>query len=113
MKIKYQGNDEETAATTAAAFLLGLGAWRREAASLAAHAFYLMRECYEAKVQFAFPRVVARDGAPHVRQAPSALSAPLREIKSGPADAPRESRLLIWNLWSKRNPLGQVVPNMV
>ena len=38
------------------AFLLGLSKWRPEAASLAAHAIYLMRECYEAKVQFAFPR---------------------------------------------------------
>ena len=44
------------------AFLQGLGPWRREAASLAAHAFYLMRECYEAKVQFAFPRICRVDG---------------------------------------------------
>ena len=44
------------------AFLLGLGPWRREAASLAAHALYLMRECYEAKVQFAFPRICRVDG---------------------------------------------------
>ena len=44
------------------AFLLGLGPWCREAASLAAHAFYLMRECYEAKVQFAFPRICRVDG---------------------------------------------------
>ena len=44
------------------AFLLGLGPWRREAASLAAHAFYLMRECYEAKVQFAFPRICRVEG---------------------------------------------------
>ena len=44
------------------AFLLGLGPWRREAASLAAHAFHLMRECYEAKVQFAFPRICRVDG---------------------------------------------------
>ena len=44
------------------AFLLGLGPWRREAASLAAHAFYLMKECYEAKVQFAFPRICRVDG---------------------------------------------------
>ena len=36
------------------AFLLGLTPWRREAASLAAHALYLMKECYESKVQFAF-----------------------------------------------------------
>ncbi|MBP5586606.1 MAG: radical SAM protein [Lentisphaeria bacterium] len=44
------------------AFLLGLGPWQHEAASLAAHAFYLMRECYEAKVQFAFPRICRVDG---------------------------------------------------
>ncbi|MBP5285515.1 MAG: 2-iminoacetate synthase ThiH [Kiritimatiellae bacterium] len=44
------------------AFLLGLGPWRREAASLAAHAFHLMRECYEAKIQFAFPRICRTDG---------------------------------------------------
>ena len=44
------------------AFLLGLGPWRREAASLAAHAFYLMKECYESKVQFAFPRFCTVDG---------------------------------------------------
>ena len=44
------------------AFLLGLGPWRREAASLAAHAFYLMKECYESKVQFAFPRFCQVEG---------------------------------------------------
>ena len=44
------------------AFLLGLGPWRTEAASLAAHAIYLMKECYEAKVQFAFPRFCRVDG---------------------------------------------------
>ena len=44
------------------AFLLGLGPWRREAVSLAAHAFYLMKECYESKVQFAFPRFCTVDG---------------------------------------------------
>ena len=44
------------------AFLLGLGPWRREAASLAAHAFHLMKECYEAKVQFAFPRICRVEG---------------------------------------------------
>ena len=44
------------------AFLLGLGPWRREAASLAAHAYYLMKSCYEAKVQFAFPRIRPVDG---------------------------------------------------
>ena len=31
-------------------------------AVLAAHAFYLMRECYEAKVQFAFPRICRVEG---------------------------------------------------
>ena len=44
------------------AFLLGLGPWRREAASLAAHAMYLMKECYRSKVQFAFPRFCRVDG---------------------------------------------------
>jgi len=44
------------------AFLLGLSKWRPEAASLAAHAMYLMRECYEAKVQFAFPRFCQTEG---------------------------------------------------
>lgn len=44
------------------AFLLGLGPWRTEAASLAAHALYLMRECWESKVQFAFPRFCRVDG---------------------------------------------------
>ena len=39
------------------AFLLGLTDWRPEAASLGAHAFYLMRECYRSKIQFAFPRI--------------------------------------------------------
>ena len=44
------------------AFLLGLTPWRREAASLAAHALYLMKECYESKVQFAFPRFCRVEG---------------------------------------------------
>ena len=44
------------------AFLLGLNPWRPECASLAAHAFYLMKECYEAKVQFAFPRFCPVEG---------------------------------------------------
>lgn len=44
------------------AFLLGLGPWRREAASLAAHALYLMRACTTAKVQFAFPRFCPVEG---------------------------------------------------
>ncbi|MBR1870531.1 MAG: radical SAM protein [Kiritimatiellae bacterium] len=48
--------------TLGCAFLLGLGPWRPEAASLGAHAFYLMKECYEAKVQFAFPRFCRVDG---------------------------------------------------
>ena len=44
------------------AFLLGLSPWRAEAASLAAHAIHLMRECYRAKVQFAFPRFCPTEG---------------------------------------------------
>ena len=44
------------------AFLLGLCPWRPEAASLGAHAFYLMKECYESRVQFAFPRFCRVDG---------------------------------------------------
>jgi len=48
--------------TLGCAFLLGLGPWRPEAASLAAHALYLMKECYESKVQFAFPRFCRVDG---------------------------------------------------
>ena len=48
--------------TLGCAFLLGLGPWRPEAASLAAHAFYLMKECYESKVQFAFPRFCPTEG---------------------------------------------------
>lgn len=44
------------------AFLLGLSPWRAEAASLAAHAIYLMKECYQAKVQFAFPRFCPTEG---------------------------------------------------
>lgn len=39
------------------AFLLGLDDWKSEAASLAAHAFYLQRECWQSKLQFAFPRL--------------------------------------------------------
>ncbi len=44
------------------AFLLGLSPWRAEAASLAAHAVYLMKECYESRIQFAFPRFCRVDG---------------------------------------------------
>ena len=44
------------------AFLMGLVPWRPEAASLGAHAFYLMKECYESKVQFAFPRLCPVEG---------------------------------------------------
>ena len=43
--------------TLGMAFLLGLAPWRSEAASLAAHAIYLMRECFQSKIQFAFPRI--------------------------------------------------------
>lgn len=39
------------------AFLLGLDDWQSEAASLAAHAFYLQRDCWQSKLQFAFPRL--------------------------------------------------------
>ncbi|MGN0852753.1 MAG: radical SAM protein [Kiritimatiellia bacterium] len=42
--------------TLGCAFLLGLCPWRAEAASLGAHAIYLMKECYASKIQFAFPR---------------------------------------------------------
>ena len=48
--------------TLGVAFLMGLAPWRREAASLAAHAWHLMRDCYEAKVQFAFPRLRPMSG---------------------------------------------------
>ena len=48
--------------TLGCAFLGGLGPWRPEAASLGAHAFYLMRACYTAKVQFAFPRFCPVEG---------------------------------------------------
>jgi len=44
------------------AFLLGLSPWRPEAASLGAHALYLMKECYESRVQFAFPRFCTVEG---------------------------------------------------
>ena len=48
--------------TLGIAFLLGLAPWRTEAASLGAHAFYLMKECYESKIQFAFPRITPVSG---------------------------------------------------
>ena len=44
------------------AFLLGLSPWVPEAASLAAHAIALQRECWRAKVQFAFPRFCPVEG---------------------------------------------------
>ncbi|MDR0868671.1 MAG: 2-iminoacetate synthase ThiH [Planctomycetota bacterium] len=44
------------------AFLMGLTDWRLEAASLAAHAFYLQRECWRSKLQFAFPRLTPMGG---------------------------------------------------
>ena len=44
------------------AFLLGLSPWRPEAASLAAHALYLMKECWESRIQFAFPRFCTVEG---------------------------------------------------
>ena len=48
--------------TLGVAFLLGLVPWRTEAASLAAHAWYLMKECYQSKIQFAFPRFCPTEG---------------------------------------------------
>jgi 2-iminoacetate synthase len=44
------------------AFLLGLAPWRLEAASLGAHALYLMKECYRSRIQFAFPRITPVNG---------------------------------------------------
>lgn len=38
-------------------FLLGLAPWLLDAASLGAHALFLMRECYRSKIQFSFPRI--------------------------------------------------------
>ena len=43
--------------TLGMAFLLGLDEWRMEAASLGAHALYLQKECWQSKLQFAFPRI--------------------------------------------------------
>lgn len=48
--------------TLGVAFLLGLVPWRCEAASLAAHALYLMKECWQSKIQFAFPRFCPTEG---------------------------------------------------
>ena len=48
--------------TLGVAFLLGLAPWRIEAASLAAHAFYLMKECWQSRIQFAFPRITPVSG---------------------------------------------------
>lgn len=48
--------------TLGIAFLLGLAPWRIEAASLGAHAFYLMKECYRSRIQFAFPRITPMSG---------------------------------------------------
>ena len=48
--------------TLGVAFLLGLAPWRREAASLGAHALYLMKECWQSRVQFAFPRLTPVSG---------------------------------------------------
>ena len=48
--------------TLGIAFLLGLAPWRIEAASLGAHAFYLMKECYQSRIQFAFPRITPVSG---------------------------------------------------
>ena len=48
--------------TLGVAFLLGLCPWRAEAASLGAHAIWLMKECWRSKVQFAFPRFCPTEG---------------------------------------------------
>lgn len=48
--------------TLGVAFLLGLCPWRPEAASLAAHALWLQKECWRSKVQFAFPRFCPTEG---------------------------------------------------
>ncbi|MEA4862687.1 MAG: 2-iminoacetate synthase ThiH [Victivallaceae bacterium] len=48
--------------TLGMAFLLGLADWRTEAASLGAHALYLMKECVRSKIQFAFPRITPVSG---------------------------------------------------
>ncbi len=48
--------------TLGVAFLLGLCPWRPEAASLAAHALWLEKECWRSKVQFAFPRFCPTEG---------------------------------------------------
>mgnify|MGYP003591578685 CR=1 FL=1 len=48
--------------TLGIAFLLGLDDWRLESASLGAHAFYLMKTCYQSKIQFAFPRITPVSG---------------------------------------------------
>ncbi len=49
--------------TLGMAFLLGLDEWRMEAASLGAHAIYLLKECWQSKVQFAFPRITPTSGS--------------------------------------------------
>ena len=48
--------------TLGVAFLLGLEPWRAEAASLAAHAIWLMKKCWRSRVQFAFPRFCPTEG---------------------------------------------------
>jgi len=48
--------------TLGVAFLLGLAPWRLEAASLGAHAYYLLKECYRSRLQFAFPRITPVSG---------------------------------------------------
>ncbi len=48
--------------TLGMAFLLGLAPWRLEAASLGAHAIFLMKECYRSRIQFAFPRITPVSG---------------------------------------------------
>ncbi|MBQ7667211.1 MAG: radical SAM protein [Kiritimatiellae bacterium] len=48
--------------TLGIAFLLGLVPWRLEAASLAAHALWLQKECWRSRIQFAFPRFCPTEG---------------------------------------------------
>lgn len=48
--------------TLGMAFLLGLADWRLEAANLAAHAWFLQKECWQSKIQFAFPRLTPIGG---------------------------------------------------
>ena len=48
--------------TLGLAFLMGLRDWHSEAEALAAHARMLMKTCWQARIQFAFPRIRPVDG---------------------------------------------------